>query len=128
MEAVIYWNLPDGYAAFAPLGDMTAGENKYHGGVLRFDLSEKPIYRALYRLFKEEWHTDESFKTEEKIGFRGFYGEYEITVSTDATELKTYAHFTENAANAINAAINSAKKQPRIIPGLSFVCRFIFYR
>ncbi|MBQ7377508.1 MAG: hypothetical protein IJW71_04210 [Clostridia bacterium] len=24
-----YWNLVDGYAAFAPQGDMTAGENNY---------------------------------------------------------------------------------------------------
>ena len=37
MEAAIYWNLVDGYAAFAPQGDMTAGENYYHGGLIRFD-------------------------------------------------------------------------------------------
>lgn len=26
MESIIYWNMIDGYAAFAPQGDMTAGE------------------------------------------------------------------------------------------------------
>ena len=29
MEAIIYWNLVDGYAVAAPQGDMTKGENIY---------------------------------------------------------------------------------------------------
>ena len=104
MEAIIYWNIPDGYAAFAPLGDMTAGENKYHGGLLRFDLSEKPIYRALRRLVKEEWHTDESMSGAENT-FRGFYGEYEITVTADGKEYKTKALFTENGENSVTVTV-----------------------
>ena len=82
MEAIIYWNLVDGYAAYAPQGDMTAGENVYYGGLLRFDLSEKPAYRMLRHLTEEVWHTECDITpspTGEAV-FRGFYGDYEITV------------------------------------------------
>lgn len=90
MEAVIYWNLVDGYAAFAPQGDMTAGENKYHGGLMRFDMTKKPAYEALYNLIHKEWHTDTEVSTDEggKASFRGFYGDYEITVVANGKEYK----------------------------------------
>lgn len=105
MEAIIYWNLPDGYAAFAPLGDMTAGENKYHGGILRFDLSEKPIYKALYRLFKEEFHTDETFLSSEKNVFRGFYGDYDVTVTVNGKEIQTKAAFLSGRDNTLTVTV-----------------------
>ena len=53
MEAVIYWNLVDGYAAFAPQGDMKAGENKYYGGLMHFDMTEKPAYKLLWNLIQQ---------------------------------------------------------------------------
>lgn len=84
MEAIIYWNVPDGYAAFAPQGDMSAGENVFAGGLLRYDLSEKPAWRALRRLIREEWHTHVSTQAPEgTVGFRGFFGEYRVRVTTD---------------------------------------------
>ncbi len=104
MEAVIYWNLPDGYAAFAPLGDMTAGENKYHGGLLRFDLSEKPAYTVLRRLIQEEWHTDVTL-SEGENAFRGFYGDYEITVCIDGREIQTVAAFTAGKSNVLTVTV-----------------------
>ena len=81
MEAVIYWNVPDGYAYRAEPGDMTAGENVYHGGLLRFDFSEKPAWTALKRLIREEWTTDVTLRTDGDGGvdLRGFYGDYEVT-------------------------------------------------
>ncbi len=83
MKRIVYWNLIDGYAAFAPQGDMTSGENQYYGGLLRFDMSEKPAYRTLKKLIHETWHTEESLKTDEngELSFRGFYGDYEIIVN-----------------------------------------------
>ncbi len=82
-EKIVYWNLVDGYAAFAPQGDMTSGENKYYGALLRFDLSEKPAYKTLKKLIQETWHTEESLKTDEngETSFRGFYGDYEIAAN-----------------------------------------------
>ncbi|MDY2792969.1 MAG: endo-1,4-beta-xylanase, partial [Eubacteriales bacterium] len=58
MSGIIYWNLVDGYAAFAPQGDMTSGENYYHGGLVRFDFTPKKSYYTLRDLFKKTWHTE----------------------------------------------------------------------
>ncbi len=100
MEAVIYWNLVDGYAAFAPQGDMTAGENKYHGGLIRFDMTKKPAYYALYNLIHKEWHTDAETATDEggKACFRGFYGEYDVKVIKDGKEYDSTITLSSKAA------------------------------
>ena len=90
MEAAIYWNLVDGYAASAPLGDMTSGENYYYGGLVRFDLTPKPAYYALKKLFHETWHTSLELSTGEKKNsalFKGFYGTYDLTITAKE---KTY--------------------------------------
>ena len=88
MEAVIYWNLVDGYAyttnGLAGAGDMTKGENVYRGGLLRFDMSEKPAFTMLKNLVRNEWHTSATVKAENgKAKFRGFYGDYKLTVHTN---------------------------------------------
>ena len=85
MEAAIYWNLVDGYAWKAEPGDMSVGENQYWGGLLRFDLSEKPAYRALQELFTKEWHTETECATAENgtAGFRGFFGTYDLEITAD---------------------------------------------
>lgn len=81
VSQIIYWNLVDGYAAFAKLGDMETGENYYRGGLLRFDLTEKPAFKRLKHLIKEVWTTNEELTADEngEVQFRGFYGEYEVT-------------------------------------------------
>jgi len=85
MEAAIYWNLVDGYAWKAEPGDMSVGENVYYGGLLRFDLSEKPAYRVLKELFTKEWHTETECATAENgtAGFRGFFGTYDLEITAD---------------------------------------------
>ena len=79
MKSIVWWNLVDGYAAYAPLGSGE-GENYYGGGLLRFDLSEKPAYKVLNRLINQEWNTSFEAETDKngEVSFRGFYGEYEI--------------------------------------------------
>ena len=78
---IIYWNLVDGYAAFTTPGNMADGENYYRGGLLRFDMSEKPAYKRLRHLITEVWTTNETVTADENgvARFRGFYGEYEVT-------------------------------------------------
>ena len=96
---IVYWNLVDGYAAFTTPGDMKGGENYYRGGLLRFDMSEKPAYKRLKHLIKEVWTTDETLCSNEngEVSFRGFYGEYEVTVGG-----KTYTvNFDENGKEEI---------------------------
>jgi GH35 family endo-1,4-beta-xylanase len=80
MKSIVWWNLVDGYAAYAPLGS-NEGENRCGGGLLRFDMSEKPAYKVLDRLINQEWKTAFEKTVEgNETSFRGFYGEYEITV------------------------------------------------
>ena len=67
MEAIIYWNLVDGYAytkeavGRESIGDMSSGENVYRGGLLRFDMSEKPAFAVPERpVFKSVAYTADS--------------------------------------------------------------------
>lgn len=80
MEGVDYWNLVDGYATGAKRGTC-GGENYYGGGLLDFDMNEKPAYRALDRLINGEWKTTaEGNGVKDSFRFRGFFGTYEIEV------------------------------------------------
>ena len=85
VEQIIYWNLVDGYAYGAVPGDMSEGENYYHGGLLRFDLSPKPAYFKIKELLQEKWHTEAELVTDENgsADFRGFYGDYAVEVETE---------------------------------------------
>jgi len=90
VEAAIWWNLVDGYAAGGGPGDMTAGENRYRGGLLRFDLGEKPAFRELRRLFKEEWRTRCVLETDAdgRCSFCGFHGDYDVAVETNGRRVE----------------------------------------
>ncbi len=102
MEAVIYWNLVDGYAFMAEPGDMTAGENVYYGGLLRFDMSEKPAFKVLKKLIHEEWHTSETVKAVDGTAdFRGFYGDYKLTVHAGDKVIPVDYKLTKNGEDFI---------------------------
>lgn len=92
VEAAIYWNLPDGYAAFAPKGDMNAGENYYRGGLMDFALDKKPAYDALYDMFHSEYTTDVKVVTDENgvAKFNGFFGKYSLTADGKEYSVKLY--------------------------------------
>ena len=89
VEQIIYWNMVDGYAAFAPQGDMTVGENYYYGGLIRFDMTPKPSYYALRDLITKEWHTEKTFTLagDGKGLVNGFYGLYDVTIKTKDREI-----------------------------------------
>lgn len=102
MEAVIYWNLVDGYAAFAPQGDMTAGENKYYGGLMHFDMTEKPSFKALKKLIHEDWHTKTVVAVKDgKADFRGFYGDYKLTVHAGDRTIPVEYRLSKHAKNDV---------------------------
>ena len=107
MEAIIYWNVVDGYAAWAPQGDMTVGENVYYGGVRRFDLSEKPASKVIKDLFSNVWHTEAEETTDEngKAKLRGFYGEYEMEIHTPDKSVKSAISISENRNGFIDVTI-----------------------
>lgn len=81
IKSIVWWNLVDGYAAYAPRNSWE-GENYYGGGLLRYDLSEKPVYKVLKKLINHEWKTNVEGETNEGIySFNGFYGEYEVAIN-----------------------------------------------
>lgn len=94
VEQIVYWNLVDGYCYCAnpdhksikeTQGNMSIGENYYHGGLLRFDLSPKPAYYKIEELMKKRWHTEEELITdrEGQADFKGFLGKYQLEIITD---------------------------------------------
>lgn len=101
LEAVVYWNFVDGYAAFAPQGDMKAGENYYRGGLMRFDMTPKPAVAALSRLFGETWHTETEVVCGADGGgaFRGFFGRYDVEIEVGGRITTTELHLTKNSEN-----------------------------
>ena len=106
MEAVIYWNMVDGYAAGAPIGDMTAGENTHYGGLLRFDMSEKPVYQTLKRLINQEWHTEELITANgNSAKFRGFFGDYDLTVHAGGKTIPVNFTLSGEANNQITVKL-----------------------
>lgn len=99
MEQIVYWNLVDGYAHLwrvdeetlrKSLGNMTVGENYYHGGLFRHDFTPKPAYYKLKQLMDETWHTEETLTTDENgcICFRGFYGDYTLELAGKQAQFK----------------------------------------
>ena len=102
MEAIIYWNLVDGFAAFAPQGDMTAGENYYYGGLVRYDFTPKPAYNLVKRLFHEVWHTETNATSDAdgNASFKGFYGDYEaVATLPDGTSKRQALHLAKTSHN-----------------------------
>ncbi len=93
VEQIIYWNLVDGYAYVdsddpevirRSQGDMTLGENRFYGGLLRFDMTPKPAYERLKTLLQKTWHTEIEIITDltGQVEFSGFFGEYELEIVT----------------------------------------------
>lgn len=90
VEQIMYGDIVDGFEE-----DGLKKTDKYFGGLLRSDLTQKPAYDVLNSLINKEWKTEEIFTTDEfGVGsFKGFYGEYTLKIEVDG---KTY---TKNFAN-----------------------------
>lgn len=113
MEAIIYWNTVDGYAAFAPLGDMTAGENLYYGGLMQFDMTPKKSFYTIKRLFTEKWHTNETVVTgaDGSASIRGFYGKYDVILTDEnGKETVTTVDFRKDAGDTQTFIMNGEEK------------------
>ena len=113
VEQIIYWNMIDGYAHLwdpdpekirKSQGDMTLGENYYRGGLLHFDMSPKPAYFAIRDLFEKQWRTHEQATTNADgcCEFRGFYGEYDVEITTPSGIRTQKIHLSKGADNEIH--------------------------
>ena len=111
VEQIVYWNLVDGYAHLwstdlaeirASQGNMTIGENYYHGGLLRFDLSPKPAYYKIKELLQEKWHTETEIVADENgiAEFRGFFGEYDLEITANGKNVTKKICLSSKVDNA----------------------------
>jgi len=84
-NGAVWWNMVDGTAAYAPPGSEE-GENSLRAGLVNYDFTPKKAFLTLKRLIKEEWTTNTTLAYEAGATnkFRGFHGDYEATVKTDA--------------------------------------------
>lgn len=100
VNGVVWWNLVDGTAAYAPLGSEE-GENKLRAGLVNYDFTPKPAYTALHNLIKKEWWTNTSLDYVDGAinKFCGFYGDYDVTVKTDNGEFKHSIKLSKGAFN-----------------------------
>ena len=113
VEQIIYWNIVDGYAHVwdpdptkikASQGNMTLGENYYHGGLLRFDMSPKPAYLKIKELINERWRTEIDSATGEdgSASFRGFYGDYTLEITVDGKTVTKDFSLSKTSENNIS--------------------------
>lgn len=81
VESIMWFDLTDHYSWMnAP------------AGLLRQDMSPKPAYTALMNLIYNKWRTITQIKTNRqgKARFKGFYGDYKITVSAFSKKPQTF--------------------------------------
>ncbi len=73
VDSIVWWNMCDKMAY--------EGESKFLTGLLREDLSPKPVFEMLDELINRTWHTELEASQGEKqnMEFVGFYGDYEVT-------------------------------------------------
>ena len=78
-----------------------------NGGVVRQDLTPKPAYEALDRLINHAWRTNASGKTDRqgRFAFRGFHGDYEVTVTRGTTTRTERLRVTAEAGNRLAVAL-----------------------
>ncbi len=78
VEAITWWDFSDNKSwQNAP------------AGFLRADMTPKPAYTELKKLVKDKWWTRTTAKTADggKAGFRGFYGDYQVTATSGGRQL-----------------------------------------
>ena len=73
VQAITWWDLCD-HGAWLP-----------GGGMLRADMSPKPVYEQLWRLIHEEWKTCATGPPghDGRFAFRGFLGKYRLMIRMD---------------------------------------------
>ena len=110
VEQIIYWNVVDGYAHLwdpdpvkiaASRGNMAMGENIFHGGLLRFDMTPKPAYHMIKELTQKRWHTECELLTDAdgRCDFRGFFGEYDAEIEIGGAKSKQAVSLSKNGSN-----------------------------
>lgn len=101
-EAIIWWNLVDGTAAYAPMGSED-GENRLRAGLVNYDFTDKKACKVLRRLINEEWHSETvvEYRQDGDNRFHGFYGEYEAEITVENGKFVRTVNLSKYSRNEI---------------------------
>ncbi len=83
------------------------------GGLIDEEYSPKPVYTMLDKLINQTWRTNISGKTDNQgtISFRGFFGEYEITLKTADGQTHVFPiHVDKNEENKWGFTLDGSTK------------------
>lgn len=96
MEAIICWDLIDGY-----------DWSEFKCGLLKKDLTPKKAYYTIRDLFNKTWRTDTELTTDEggRASFRGFYGNYDVTVHAEGKETAVAADLVKNGRRGLKVVL-----------------------
>ena len=77
------------------------------GGMLRADMSPKPVYEALQHLIREEWRTRLTGETDKngRFAFRGFRGGYQLVVVVGDAKMEKQVQLGKGGAPEITIAL-----------------------
>ena len=92
VEAITWWDFSDQDAW-----------KRAPAGFLRKDMTPKPIYEELKKMIKRKWWTKTTARSdgEGTVAFRGFYGDYKLTVEVDGKELEGVFHIDKSSDKTI---------------------------
>ena len=99
MRAITWWDLCD-------QGSWLRG-----GGMLRADMTPKPVYEQLKRLIHEEWRTEVSgtTDTEGRFAFRGFRGTYRLVIEASGKRVEQDFHLTKPSPSELKIVLGTEK-------------------
>lgn len=98
VAAITWWDLSDN-GAWRP-----------GGGMLRADMSPKPVYTALHKLIHQEWQTSVALATNRqgRMRWRGFYGAYRVIIEKQGRQSTAVLHLANGARNDFPVTWNPA--------------------
>jgi len=82
VKSINWWGLSDRYI----------WNERPAGGLIDENYRPKPVYTKLRQMIREEWMTRTSAQTAKdgSVDFRGFYGDYKVTLRTDDEKVYTF--------------------------------------
>jgi endo-1,4-beta-xylanase len=97
VRAITWWDLSD--------------QNSWRpgGGMLRKDMTPKPVYEQLHRLIHQEWQTSLSGATDAtgRFAFRGYRGAYRVAIQAGGATASRQFQLTRDSAPEITVLVDA---------------------
>ena len=103
VQAITWWD-------FSDLGAWQGAP----AGLLRADMTKKPAYNKLLKLIRSDWWSYGNVYTNDNGGavFRGFYGNYKLTVEKEGKTVEASIHAAKGLDNKIKIQLTGYQQKP----------------